>query len=250
MSGYDHPELTALDQVEDLLVAYADARLTPAGPVLARMRAVVVAEAAVRAAAADDRRRLALDARAGARWTLSSLHVPRRAFAFGMAATLTLGTTAAVLAAPPGSPFYGARVAVEAAFLPSNADARLVSHEDHLNQRLAEAQAAAASGDSVALGAALAAYQAEVDAAVADLGDDPDRLAHLEEALGKHVAVLQALEATLPSDAAIEHAIDVSQKAVDKLKAQGTGGGKPSQAPHATRPPKPDPNDGQGNPNP
>ena len=42
------------------------------------------------------------------------------------------------------------------------------------------------------------AYQAEVDAAVADVGDDADRLAHLEAELAKHTAVLQALAATAP----------------------------------------------------
>lgn len=245
MSARDDAELAALDQVEDLLVAYADARLTPRGPVLARMRAAVVEQAVASAAAADDPR-LALDPRARARWISPRLLAPRRAFALGMAAALTLGTTAAVLAAPPDSPLYATRVAVEAAFLPSNADARLASHEDHLSQRLAEAAAAAANGNRVGLEAALAAYQAEVDVAVADLGDDPDRLARLEEILGKHVAVLQALEAQVPSEAAIEHAIDVSQKAVQKLQDQGTNvGTKPTQAPHATRPPRTDAGGGE-----
>ena len=42
--------LAALDQVEDLLEAYAEARLAPAGPVLSRMRAHVLAQAAAAAA--------------------------------------------------------------------------------------------------------------------------------------------------------------------------------------------------------
>ena len=57
--------------------------------------------------------------------SLLGLRVPRRVVALGMAATMTLGTTAAVLAAPPGSPFYNARVALQSAFLPNDADARL-----------------------------------------------------------------------------------------------------------------------------
>jgi hypothetical protein len=255
MSDYGERELAALDQIEDVLTAYADARLAPSTPVLARMRAAVVAQATANATVLAEQRRADTERAIGRRWALPELRFPRRAMAFGLAATLTLGSTAAVLAAPAGSPLYGARVAIEKALLPNNADARLASHEEHLLQRLADAQAAAASGDTVALEAALAAYQDEVDAAVADLGDDADRLARLEEVLGNHVTVLQALEATIPTEAAIEHAIDVSQKAVDKLKDQGSHtSGRPSPAPHATRAPNSQPTDqaqgGGGNPNP
>lgn len=249
MSDYYDADLAALDQIEDLLEAYADARLAPKGPVLARIRAAVVAQAAASAAAASaERRRLARERSTPARWGLPGLHVPRRVVMFGMAATLTLGTSAAVLAAPPGSPFYNARVALQGAFLPNDADARLAAHEQLLDQRMAEAEDAAARGDSVALEAALDAYQTEMDSAVADLGDDADRLARLEDVLGKHVAVLTALEARLPDQAAIEHAIVASQKAVDKLKDKGSHqGGKPSQAPHPTRPPRTDGGDGGTN---
>lgn len=223
-------DLAALDQVEDLLEAYAEARLRPAGPVLARMRANVLREASLRiAVVAADERRAAVGA-ATSRWGLPRLQLPRRAMALGMAAALTLGTSAAVLAAPPGSPFYNARVAIELAFLPTQVDQRLASHELHLDERLAEAEAAAARGDLGGVAAALAAYQAEVDAAVADVGDDAARLAHLEAALAKHTAVLQALAARLPEQAAIEHAIDTSQKAATKLKEKAAGG-KPSAAP-------------------
>ena len=34
MSTYEHPELVALDEVEDILEAYAEARLSPSGPIL------------------------------------------------------------------------------------------------------------------------------------------------------------------------------------------------------------------------
>jgi Domain of unknown function (DUF5667) len=247
MSDYADRELVAPDQLMQLLTAYADARLTPASPVLARMRAALVAQAHAGSAQAAEQRRFDHDRATGRRWALPSFHAPRRAAAFALAATLTLGTTAAVFAARPGSPFYGARVAIENALLPNNANARLASHEDHLAQRLAEAQEAAARGDSVGLAAALEAYRDEVGAAVADLGDDAARLAHLEEELGRHVAVLQALEATLPSEASIERAIDVSQKAVDGLRAkEGHPAGKPPPAPHATRPPTTNPDQEQG----
>ena len=48
--GYAEFERYANDRVEDLLDAYADARLEPAGPVLARIRANVMAHAAAAAA--------------------------------------------------------------------------------------------------------------------------------------------------------------------------------------------------------
>ena len=237
MSDYTHNDLRQLDHVEDLLGAYADARLSPTGPVLSRIRANVMAHAAASAAIAAVI--AAEEGRAGdpvalaSRGRLPQLQVPRRAFALGLAATMTLGMSAAVLAAPPGSPFYSARVAIEAALLPTQLDARLASHEERLAQRVAEAQAAAASGNPVALEAALAAYAAEVDAAVNDIGDDAGRLAHLETVLSKHVAVLTALQARVPDEASVERAIESSQKAVQKIKDKESknGGGRPSDPP-------------------
>lgn len=233
MSDYFDRDLAALGEIEDLLEAYAEARLSPSGPVLARMRAQVMREAALRSAIAAAAQRAAeTDVARRSRWGLPGFRVPQRAFALGLAATLTLGTSAAVLAAPPGSPFYNARVAIETALLPNQVDARLASREMHLSERVAEAEAAAARGDLPALAAALAAYQSEVDAAVADVGDDTDRLARLEDELAKHTAVLEALATQLPEQAAIERAIDTSQKAATKLKDKGShGGGRPSTAP-------------------
>ena len=240
---YD-PNLAALDEIEDLLEAYADARLTPKGPVLARMRAAALAEAAASAAA---HRRLAdAPASAPARSALPRLHLPRRAFALGMAAALTLGTSVAVLAAPPGSPFFNARMVLETALLPGESDARLATREQHLAQRLAEAEAAAARGDVVALEAALAAYRTEVDASVDDTGDDLDRLAHLEAVLAKHVAVLQALEAKVPAQASIGKAIVSSQKAVQTIKDKAKA--KASQGAHPTEKPDRPPNNPPGRP--
>jgi hypothetical protein len=166
---------------------------------------------------------------------------------------MVFGTSAAVFAAPPGSPFYNARVAIETAFLPNDLDARLAAHEQHLEDRLFEAQLAAARGDAEGLDAALAAYQAEVDASVADVGEDASRLAHLEEMLAKHVAVLTALEVKVPEQAAIENALENSQKAIVNIKEKGNkgnngngghGGGKPSDTPGG----KPSTPPGQVNP--
>jgi hypothetical protein len=249
MSERSDHGLLALDQVEDLLQAYADARLAPSGAVLARMRTAILAKATATLGA--EQHRLENDRASGRRQGLPVFGFPRRAMAFGLAATLTLGTTAAVFAAPPGSPFYGARVAIENALVPDNSDARLAAHENRLTQLLADAQAAAGKGDGAALDAALAAYQDEIDAAVADLGDAPDRLAHLEDELGKHVLVLTALEATVPTQAAVQHALDASQRALDNLHDKaGHPVAKPTPEPHPTRPANTDDSHGGGNPNP
>lgn len=234
MSEYGNGELAQLDHIEDMLEAYADARLSPSGPLLARIRANAMAQAAAYAAPAAAGLRVSENGGHGSsRWRLPQLQLPRRAFALGLAATVTLGTSAAVLAAPPGSPFYNARLVIEAALLPTQLDARLASHEQRLVARLAEAEAAAASGDPVAMEAALAAYAAELEAAVGDVGDDADRLAHLEAVLAKHVAVLTALQARLPEEASVDQAIESSQKAVEKIKQKGRdgAGGRPTELP-------------------
>jgi hypothetical protein len=233
MTEHSSRELAALDQVEDLLDAYADARLSPSAPVLARIRRNVLAEAALAAAPVTT---LDTDRSLARRWSLSTFRLPRKAFALAGAAVLTLTMGAAVLAAPAGSPFYNARVALQEAFLPSQADERLAAHEALLAERLVEAQVAAAGGDPAALAAALAAYDAEVNAALNDAGEDEARLAHLEEMLAKHVATLTALEATAPEQAAISNALDNSQKAVEKIRAKGSHpGGKPPSVPAPSR---------------
>ena len=245
--------MVGFDEVEALLSAYADARLAPKSAVLARMRAAVLTQAADGAA---------VDASARSkRFTFHwpRLLAPRQLTAIGLAMAFGLGSGAVVLAAPPDSPLYSVRAAIETAFLPSNPDQRLTAHEDHLTDLLAEAQQDAASGDTSALAADLQAYQAEMNAAVADVGNDSGRLAHLEDVLGKHIAVLEGLADTLPETAAIEHAILASQNALDRLtgvttpagpgghggsgtgngvtgNGQGGGGPKATPAPHPSHP--------------
>jgi hypothetical protein len=234
--GYAEFERLANDRVEDMLEAYAQSRLDPTGPVLARIRANVMAQATASAAA-----NRVLDTPtltpAKPRFAWLQAPLPRRAFALGLAATLTLGTTAAVLAAPPGSPFYNARLVIETVLLPAELDARLAAYEVHLERRLGEAEVAAAAGDSNALAAALAAYEADVNAALGAAGDDAELLAHLEAMLAKHATVLVALEARLPAQASVDKAITNSQKAIQKIKdkaangGNGGNGGPPSNVP-------------------
>jgi hypothetical protein len=230
--GYADFERYANDRVEDLLETYANARLEATPAALARIRANVM-----RQAAASARVQAAVDSvvpasgHAAAQRRLGWVRGPvlRRAYSVGFAASLAMGIGAAVLAAPPGSPFYNARLVIETALLPSQVDARLAAYEEHLTERLREAEVAAVAGDPDALSAALAAYESDVAAALESAGDDPELLAHLEAMLAKHTAVLEALEARVPELASVDKAIASSQKAIEKIKEKaangGTGGG-------------------------
>ena len=232
MSHYEDRNLLALDHVEDLLEAYAEARLTPPGALMARMR--IAARVAADQILPVPQAALPPEAYQKPRFGGLLPTLRRYGFAMGATAMLTLATGAAVLAAPPGSPFYETRMALEVALLPAQADARLAAHVQHLEERVAEAQAAAGAGDRTALDAALAAYQVEVDAVVIDVGSDATRLARLEAVLAKHTAVLTALLAKVPEQAAIEHAIASSQKASAKLQERGgRGSGGTSHGPRA-----------------
>lgn len=238
--SYDDNDLGSLDRLEDMLNAYCEARLMPQGAVLSRVRANILARHAAAAAMAAAERRLTAEASAPKRRLVTvQSALARRAFTLGFAASLTLGTTAAVMAAPPGSPFYNARVYLEALVLPSQPDDRLAAHERLLEDRIHEAEIAAARNDTMALAAALVAYRSEVDAATADVGDDPTRLARLEEVLAKHTAVLTALAGRLPEQASIEHAIQASSNAITKLKAR-------EHPAHPAHPPQGGPGNGPG----
>jgi ribonuclease BN (tRNA processing enzyme) len=157
---------------------------------------------------------------------------PRRLTALLLAAGLTLAGAAAVAAGSgPGGPFYGAVVWLQTATLPSDTDARALERVRQIEERLLDAERAAASGDANAVAAALQAYREAVAEALAEVGTDSIHLARLEAALGHHVVVLEALSGHVPDAATngIERAIEASQKAVDKLEAS-----KPK--PHATEP--------------
>jgi hypothetical protein len=258
VTSYERPSLAAQDAVEDLLDLYAELRLSPKKPVLARMRTAVMADARSVAArsAAEQREAASAGLTPGAvptrhfgfpRLRLASLARP--AFALGFAGLLAIGTGTAITAASPGSPLYMARVGLEQVFLPVQVDARFASHQQHLDERLAEAEAAAANGDADALEAALAAYQDEVDQTLADVGDDYGRLEHFEGVLESHVVKLTALSKSLPTEVARgnaeEHAAEASASAVTKAtetvakvkdrKAQSNN--KPASPPAQNDPP-------------
>jgi hypothetical protein len=214
------------DELEELLGLYAARRLAPRYGAMSRIRATLIAH--VQGRGADS----------GGFLTAGRARSGRRLVMLGLAASLALGSAAAVLAAGPDSPLYGARLWVEAMTTPVLVDARDEAHRERLEARLEEAQGAAADGDAASIALALAAYRAEVEAALADLGDDATRLARLEAALGTHLVVLEALVDHVPAQAqpAIEAAREASDRAVAKIKEKKTKAGGPDSSPRQTRP--------------
>ncbi|MCI0585012.1 MAG: hypothetical protein L0227_19320 [Chloroflexi bacterium] len=202
----DHP---GTEELARRLEAFASARLSPDPAAASRIRIAVVEEARMRA----------LETSIG---SLPHRHRSRSRpiAALLLAAGLTLATAvAAAAASAPGGPLYGARIWLEAATLPTNADDRALERVRQIEERLLDAERAAAAGNPQALAAAIQAYRDAVDKALAEVGSDADHLARLEEALGHHLAVLGALSARLPdaADDGIDRAIEASQKAVEKL---------------------------------
>jgi len=237
----DHID-TGDDELDWRLHAYVAARLSPTPEASRRLRGAVVARAADAAAIrAFEAERLAMQAaqRREAQRGLAGflrLHTRGGAAAF-LAASVFFGSSVAVLAAAPSSPFYGTRIWLETALLPASADARAAAQVDHLEARVEDAEHALGGGDPNGAATALSAYITELQAAIADANGDPARLAALRSALDAHVLLLEQLEANAPASAqnAIHTAINDSRKATKDIDTVG----KPTPEP-------PGPADGGG----
>jgi hypothetical protein len=206
-------------EVGERLAAYNVARLSPDPQASARMRAEVLARgAAVREQPIERPRR----------WSLGF----RRSLMVALVGVLAVAAgSSAALAASPGGPLYAAKVAIETALLPSSGDARNAAQLGQIGERVDEA---GANSDPAAVAAALGEYQREVAGALAEAGDDADRLAKLQVVLAKHIAVLRALEKSNPAAAAaIENAIRESSQAIGKIEArQHASHPRPNGPPH------------------
>jgi uncharacterized membrane protein YgcG len=207
------------------LEAYAEARLSPDPAAVARIRARVMLEARTRleapAALAQEPQPIPIG------WARSVRRL-RRPVAVLLAAGLSLSALGGVaFAAQAGGPLYDARLWVEAATLPTDPAARSAADVSRLEARLGEVMRASRDGNEHAADAALVAYEAVVDDALRTAGTDDDLLAHLEEVLGKHLTVLNALLDKVPEQArfGIENAIEKSGKALEKAGGQGSQGG-------------------------
>jgi len=155
-----------------------------------------------------------------------------RAAAIGLVAAivLTLGAGSAIAAsngALPGDPLYGFKRAVERLSLAMHRDpsGRAALHLQFAQERLAEAETLLEEGKDAkptldALDAELNDAEAEALHAQA-LGKDADALlAHVQEMIAKHIAVLNGVLAKVPAQAkdAIQRAIDNAGKAADKVQ--------------------------------
>lgn len=237
------------DELTRRLEAYAEARLSPELSATIRMRTRVMA-AAHRAAARRqaalaraDRDRAAAEAAMAAQAQADRTRRShwRRSLTALLAAGLTLGVgVGSVAASQAGGPLYGVRIWAETLTLPNEADARAQAELQRLQDRLAEAAAATAAGDTNAANAALEAYGAIVNEATEDAGNDVSAAARLETGVRSNIDVLTVLVDRVPTEAArdaIQRAIDRSDSAIDKLH------GNPNVVPPAAEPsnsPKPD----------
>jgi len=227
--GEPDPEDSMSPRLEQRLEAYARARLAPDPEQVSRLRTAVMAQAQWRLAQAhtapapihvvDGRRRL-------------------RLFPALLAAGLAIlvFSSVAFAGSQPGGPLYGTRLWLEEATLPTAPAARLEAQLQHLQARLDEASAAAASRDGGALQAALEAYRQALDETIADAGGNVDRLTRLVLELGRHEVVLGVLSTSGPAQAqdAIKRALERANAEIQQIRQQdvpGWGPGNPSEGP-------------------
>ena len=203
---------TADMELEQRLDAYARARLSLAPDAAARIRERVMRDARRTLASAPSGSGLRV---IGGR-TISTASDRararlRRGGALLAAAGLTVGILGGtVAAAQPGGPLYSARMWAEELTLPADKSERAAAELVRLEARMTEIEAAARSGDRSAVAAAIAAYNAIADEALAEAGADQTRLEGLRVALDRHLATLRAVAAVVPTSAneAIERNID------------------------------------------
>jgi hypothetical protein len=213
------------DELARRLEAYAQTRLSPSLAATTRMRTQVMA-AAHRLAAAEIAARPTVMRRPSWRRPVSAL----------LAACLTLALiVGSVAAARPGGPLYGTRIWAEALTLPSSAAERATTEVRRLQERLAEAAAATAAGDTNAANAALEAYGAIVSEATTGADVSAAATATLGTGIRRNIQVLTILAERVPKTGqaqdAITHAIERSTSAVDGLRGEPGVGGQPPANP-------------------
>jgi len=230
-------------ELQARLDAYAASRLEPDSAATARTRATVMVQAHSILGAA----------RVAGEVTGPGLfrRLFRRPALAASAALLGLAVVAVGTAAAsePGGPLYGARLWVETLTLPSDANARAAAELERLQARVDEATAAAASGNSAAVTAALDAYRQTLPDASAAAGGDLTREQHLSAELGRHLVVLEALAGGVPTNAraaidqaAIDQAVQRTEGKINAvIGTPGQSGGAPGQG-------NPNPGSGNGTP--
>jgi len=210
-------------EIERLLEAFADVRLSPSVAATTRMRASVMAAAHRRSALIGAEAAAVAPA---ASWSPARRPAWRRPLGAAFAAVLIVGAAAGtVFGSAPGGPLYGPRLWIEMANLPGGALARAQAEVTRLDARMQEASQASAAGDGAATEAALEAFASIVEEAGAGAAGDPAATSAIEIGVARHVTVLTALSATVPAQAqpGILHALSSSTKVLDQLEHPGTG---------------------------
>ena len=229
----DEADRGGRDELGQRLEAYAHARLTPSAAATRRMRDRLMAEAHRRVVAAAPAAADGVPREPGVVVPIA----PRRSLlsALAAAACLLIVFAAAAVAARPGGPLYEARLAVEEVLLPADGEARTEADLARLEARLAEAREAAANGNESAIAASLEAYGDVIDDTFMRLESSGVDDEALEDALARHLVVLTDLLDRAPIQAlpAIEHAIERSDQAVEKINERPEPGstGGPSTGP-------------------
>jgi len=215
------------------LDAFAQVRLAPDAPAMARIRTALMGQAFALAGA----RSAALTSAAPLpvalpeRPAFAFPRPQRRAAAAVLAACLVVGVGAgSVAASQAGGPLYGPRMWIEAATLPSDPMARANAQLARLDARLEEVRIASGTGNAGAAEAALDAYIVIVADLDAQAATNSAVAASLEDDMARRQVVLIGLLDKVPAQAqdAIQHALQQGSNAID-----GTGvdprSGKPAQ---------------------
>ena len=203
------------------LDAFAQVRLTPDATAMARIRTALMGQALALA----DARSAALSAQTPLpvalpeRPAIAFPRPQRRAAAALLAACLVMGIGAgSVAASQAGGPFYGPRMWIEEATLPSDPMARANAQIARLDARLQEVRVASGSGNAGAAEAALEAYaviMADLDAQAAANGAVA---AMVDDDMARRQVVLMGLLDEVPAQAqdAIQHALQQGANAIDE----------------------------------
>ncbi|MGZ6340304.1 MAG: hypothetical protein ACXWMX_00485 [Candidatus Limnocylindrales bacterium] len=219
--GQDHDPA-----IRTRLRAYADERLRPEPTAMERVRSQVMAQAreqlsrpAVIPGRTPDAGRLE-------RWRgVLRVRAARSGMALaGAGLALVLAGGGAYAASQPGGPLYGARLWVEGVTLPAGGQARVDADAVRLQERLAEVEAAARSGDATAFADALKAYRDTLTDTLRAAGTDLSKQDRLMTLLTRHLAVLQALVDRLPANAAAAVRQDLA-RTNETLQGVKNGGG-------------------------
>ena len=213
------------------LDAYAEARLAPDAAAMARIRSALMGRAVALADARAATMAMSLQAPAllPERRSLGRPHLSRWSAAF-LAGCLSVGIAAgSVAASAAGGPFYGPRLWLEEATLPSAPLAHAHGQLTRLDIRLEEIRVTTTSGNAGAAEAALLAYAGIVEDLETQALSNPAIAADVLDDVARRQVVLLALLGKVPPQAqdALEQALQQGANAVEAIGTEDATPGDP-----------------------